>query len=238
MVILRATTEVNLRTKPGLQASVDGYLCRGILAYVVGGFASADGLTWINIVAPCADGVWRDGWAAGGIDNNVLLSGYTLPVTLEYPLDRPWATSQMFGENPDIYCRFNMLGHNGIDFGCTVGAPVVAVDGGRASHVRSDPSGYGNYIRIDHAWGVSLYAHLNAQSIVEGQSVSRGQLIGLSGNSGGSTGPHLHFEVRVQPIDETNGFGGRVDPLPFLPADKVLIPNYVPHSLVEAMRDA
>lgn len=232
MVILRATTQLKLRQSPGYNGPTLGYLRPDTLVYAVGGFAEADGLTWLNVAGPCEDGTWYAGWCAGGQDGQVYLAGYELPgFNLDFPLAYPIPITQLFGENPDIYMRFKLMGHNGLDFGCPVGVPVVAIDAGQATHVRNDPSGYGNYVRIDHTWGVSLYAHMERFAISEGEWVRRGMGIGTSGNSGGSTGPHLHFEMRIFPANENNGFGGRIDPLSFLPADRLLIPDYVPSSL-------
>lgn len=231
MVTLKATTLLKMRQTPGFAGQTLGYIGPGVLTYAVGGFKEADGLTWLHIAAPCQDGTWRDGWCAGGQDGEVYLAGYEFPFSLDYPLGRSMPITQMFGENPDIYSRFKLMGHNGLDFGCPVGVPVVAIDAGQATHVRTDPSGYGNYVRIDHTWGISLYAHMERFAISEGEWVRRGMGLGTSGNSGGSTGPHLHFEIRIFPTDDNNGFGGRIDPLAFLPANRLMIPDYVPGNL-------
>lgn len=91
-------------------------------------------------------------------------------------------------------------GHNGVDFGAPIGTSVYAAMDGIVTLTRSDGGwngGYGNYIVIKHTNGVqTLYAHLDSISVNKGESVERGQSIGKSGNTGRSTGPHLHFEVR------------------------------------------
>lgn len=76
---------------------------------------------------------------------------------------------------------------------------VVAADGGTVKEVNTNPNvGYGIYVVIDHGNGLTtLYAHLNSVSVAAGQPVSRGQQIGRAGSTGWSSGPHLHFEVRV-----------------------------------------
>lgn len=89
-------------------------------------------------------------------------------------------------------------GYNGVDFGGAIGTPVRAAAAGEVVVARGSGwnGGYGTYIVIRHSNGTqTLYAHMNALSVASG-SVSAGQQIGTIGNSGRSTGPHLHFEVR------------------------------------------
>ena len=88
--------------------------------------------------------------------------------------------------------------HKGVDINASVGAPIVAADGGTVVTVGNDPAGYGIYVAIYHSGGRStLYAHMNAAAVSAGQTVSQGQIIGYAGSSGVSTGPHLHFEIAV-----------------------------------------
>jgi murein DD-endopeptidase MepM/ murein hydrolase activator NlpD len=98
--------------------------------------------------------------------------------------------------------------HAGIDIPLGMGTGIRAADGGRVS-IAGVMGGYGNYICIQHAGALSTcYAHLSSIGVSVGQSVSQGQVIGASGNTGNSTGPHLHFETRVN--------GNPVDPLGYL----------------------
>lgn len=91
-------------------------------------------------------------------------------------------------------------GHNGVDFGAPIGTQVYAAMDGVVTLTRSGGGwngGYGNYVVIKHKNGVqTLYAHLDSVSVNKGENVSKAQFIGRSGNTGQSTGPHLHFEVR------------------------------------------
>lgn len=90
-------------------------------------------------------------------------------------------------------------GYNGVDFGARVGASVRASAGGKilVSRTSGWNGGYGNYIVVEHANGTqTLYAHLSGNIVYAGQQVVQGQVIGYVGNTGRSTGPHLHFEVR------------------------------------------
>ena len=88
--------------------------------------------------------------------------------------------------------------HAGEDIGAPSGTPILAADSGVASVYPDNGNGYGNYIMINHGGGrVTLYAHMSAFAISGGATVTQGQVIGYVGSTGHSTGPHLHFEVRV-----------------------------------------
>lgn len=96
--------------------------------------------------------------------------------------------------------------HDGIDYAVPTGTPVEAAAEGTITHT-GYTSGYGHTVIIKHQEGFeTLYAHLNSYHVSEGEYVREGQVIAASGNSGRSTGPHLHFEVRVNgtPVDPEN----------------------------------
>ncbi|WKN31286.1 M23 family metallopeptidase [Porifericola rhodea] len=96
--------------------------------------------------------------------------------------------------------------HTGLDFGARIGTAIYATGGGTVSKVSSSYYGYGKQIEIDHGFGFKTkYAHLSEFNVKVGQKVKRGECIGYSGNSGTSSGPHLHYEVhknrkKVNPI--------------------------------------
>ncbi len=102
------------------------------------------------------------------------------------------------------------VGHQAIDIAAPRGTTIVAADSGFVSHVESSNTGYGRMVIIDHGNGYqTLYAHLNAFYVEVGQSVAKGEAIGQCGSTGNSTGPHLHFEIRLN--------GVHVNPLNYLP---------------------
>ncbi|MGI5402062.1 M23 family metallopeptidase [Streptomyces sp. CA-135486] len=106
--------------------------------------------------------------------------------------------------------------HSGQDFAVPIGTKVVATHSGTV--VKAGPNGggdgpaYGNAIVIKHSNGkYSQYAHLSRINVQIGQTVKTGQKIALSGNTGNSSGPHVHFEIRTTP-----NYGSAVDPVAFL----------------------
>ncbi|MBI5935660.1 MAG: peptidoglycan DD-metalloendopeptidase family protein [Chloroflexi bacterium] len=121
------------------------------------------------------------------------------------PVPHQFRITQHFGENPNIYPLTN--GHNGIDFGTPEGTPVMAAADGVVTRVELDTTtavqpnrGYGYNVRILHPDGsTSIYAHFQKDAflVATGDNVKMGTILGRSGNTGFSTGPHLHFEVRL-----------------------------------------
>ena len=88
--------------------------------------------------------------------------------------------------------------HSGEDIGAPSGTPILAADSGIATVIPDNGNGYGNYVIINHGGGrTTLYAHMSGFTVSNGASVTQGQTIGYVGSTGNSTGPHLHFEVRV-----------------------------------------
>lgn len=123
--------------------------------------------------------------------------------TLQYPLANVTIT-QYFGntpfasKNPQVY---NGGGHNGVDFSAKVGTPILAAAAGTVlgtgdTDRACNGVSYGKWVLVKHANGLTtLYAHLSVIQVSAGQSVASGEKLGLSGNTGYSTGPHLHFTV-------------------------------------------
>lgn len=104
--------------------------------------------------------------------------------------------------------------HRGIDLAAQRGSAVLASHDGIVIYTGKDFKGYGKMIMIENGPWATLYAHLDKIVVYEGQKVLQGDVIGALGNTGRSSGPHLHFEIRK--VD------GPVDPLPYLPAGEAL----------------
>ena len=87
--------------------------------------------------------------------------------------------------------------HYGMDFSAKTGTEIYSTGDGVVSKVKRSKRGYGNYVKINHGFGYeTLYAHMSKYIVKKGQKVKRGEVIGFVGNSGISTAPHLHYEVR------------------------------------------
>jgi murein DD-endopeptidase MepM/ murein hydrolase activator NlpD len=117
-----------------------------------------------------------------------------------------WGCSSNIGGGSPPYSRplknfqwmqgFSLGGHEGVDLSSDIGSPVLAAGGGTVAFSGWNDTGYGNVVVLAHGDTFTIYGHLASLNVRCGQSVSAGQQIATSGNSGNSTGPHLHFEVR------------------------------------------
>jgi murein DD-endopeptidase MepM/ murein hydrolase activator NlpD len=98
--------------------------------------------------------------------------------------------------------------HSGIDLAAPIGSPIYATSDGIVS-MANWRGGYGLFVSLDHGGGVQTrYGHMSRLNVVAGQQVHKGDVIGLVGSTGLSTGPHLHYEVRLN--------GQAVNPVPYL----------------------
>jgi len=104
--------------------------------------------------------------------------------------------SSFYGYRIDPVYKVNKF-HRGVDFSAPQGTTVYAPGDGKVISVKRSRRGYGNQIKIDHGFGyVTFYAHLKEFKVKKGEQVKRGQEIAFIGNTGKSTAPHLHYEVR------------------------------------------
>ncbi|HXO18191.1 MAG TPA: M23 family metallopeptidase, partial [Candidatus Dormibacteraeota bacterium] len=131
---------------------------------------------------------------AGGTESQGARGGFSWPVTGTITSPFGWR-SNPFGGSPEF--------HQGLDIAAPSGTTVTAAAAGTVIMAQWY-GGYGNYVLIDHGGSYSTgYGHLSAIYVASGQTVQRGQAIGAVGSTGQSTGPHLHFEVRIagKPVD-------------------------------------
>ena len=111
------------------------------------------------------------------------------------PDKKIYRLSSSFGYRKDPFSGRSKR-HTGVDFALKPGNPVYATGDGVVESVKFEFFGYGNSVLIDHGFGYKTrYAHLKSIGVIEGMKVKRGECIGESGNSGRSSGPHLHYEV-------------------------------------------
>jgi murein DD-endopeptidase MepM/ murein hydrolase activator NlpD len=140
-----------------------------------------------------------------------------IPFEPQYPVAAPVRVTQVYGARYDYYMEnFGLPGHEGEDYGGKDGDPVFAAESGTVKLIAKDDGKhpYGSHIRITHQRGndvyETIYAHLRGfvAGIVQGDKVRTGQQIGYLGNTGNSTGPHLHFSLKKN--------GALVNPAQFL----------------------
>lgn len=128
------------------------------------------------------------------------------------PIDTPSpAVHSLFG------WRTSRRLHEGLDFRASIGTPVLASEKGAVMYVGTSLSGYGLIVVLGHgdSWS-TVYAHLSRAFVKRGDRVRKGQRIAFSGNTGRTSGPHLHFEIRKG--------SDPLDPLLFLPQDRLKLP--------------
>jgi murein DD-endopeptidase MepM/ murein hydrolase activator NlpD len=133
---------------------------------------------------------------------------------LSKPIENARITSR-FGARIDPFFGRPAM-HPGIDFAAMVGYPIHATAGGTV--ITAEPAGgYGNMVEIDHGNGVTTrYGHMSKILVKAGQIVAKGAVVGLAGSTGRSTGPHIHYEVRVD--------GNAIDPARYINAGRELTP--------------
>lgn len=127
-----------------------------------------------------------------------------------YPVPPTSIVTQTFAEHVHRARVNGWQNYNGgIDWAISTGTSIKAAQSGKVVLVRNDATGYGNHVRIQHEEGyLTIYGHMMDFKVKAGDEVSAGQVIGRSDNTGFSTGPHLHFELRKNNV--------AIDPAPLL----------------------
>lgn len=247
--LVPVASTVRVRRTPGYlnkpEGDVLGDFATQTTLNLISGPQVVDSLSWWRVGSILSNGEEAVGWVAEQAPNGVTLiarpaklAGTQIPDKaakryLGMPFAGSFGISQLWGENPAIYSQFTydnvpLRGHNGIDFLTPLDTPILAVDDGVvAETVWNDPTGFGRYVKVNHSWGETIYAHLNNIQVAVGQRVARGSVLGATGNSGFSSGPHLHFAIRINPYNRADGWGGYRDPLPYFDPASVILPAYV-----------
>ncbi|MGB5055037.1 MAG: M23 family metallopeptidase, partial [Nitrospirales bacterium] len=219
--------EANLRTTPGYIGKSTDDVVDTIPALteisLIQGPRSVDDLDWWEVSAgTSAQSI--QGWmpVSTPVGIRILMPNDFCSLTLSKPYAGDFPIAQYFGENPDFYSNFTydgvpLKGSPGMDIGAPTGTTVLATDDGVVIRVDFEEGGAGNFVLIQHQWGESVYTQLDEVTTIVGQTIKRGDLIAMSGNTGGSTGPHLGFRIRIYPYSRTDGWGGFSDPVPFSP---------------------
>ena len=141
-------------------------------------------------------------------------------INLRMPFDGSYHITLRFGEelkDPLLaasYSEFGLAGHDGVDFALPEGTPVLAADDGAV--LFAGEGAYGTTIILQHSWGRSYYGHLNSLLTEVDQTIKKGMVLGLSGQTGLATAAHLHFGIKLTDHDTKNGYYGKTDPMPFL----------------------
>ncbi len=141
---------------------------------------------------------------------------------MRYPVNKVYIT-QKWGVNASTYARFGYKGHNGQDYRIfdedgnkAISGNVYAPHSGYVIEAANDADGYGLYLKIENDEEGSILGH-NKQLLVKvGDYVSEGQLIAYSDNTGWSTGAHVHWGYYRKPRNKANGYGGTIDPTPYI----------------------
>jgi hypothetical protein len=137
-----------------------------------------------------------------------------------WPLKEVYIT-QYWGGNPEMYARFGLKGHNGIDLRASNGTPVYAPHPGTIKERRLDANGYGNYLKIESEIEGSVLGHLKEFAVGINKVVKKGELVGYSDNTGFSTGPHLHWGYYKIPRNRNDGYLGYINQLPLIKEDSM-----------------
>jgi murein DD-endopeptidase MepM/ murein hydrolase activator NlpD len=163
------------------------------LSYVDGQLQSQKVLSHSMITKPTPE------IAKQGINAGIAVGHWGWP-SPSYTITSPYGWRILFGR-PNF--------HPGIDIGCPIGTPVYATNNGVVMEAGWNNGGYGNWVRINNGHGLeTIFGHLSKVLVHAGETVAKGQEIGLSGDTGFSTGPHLHYEVRL--------YGHHINPSPYM----------------------
>lgn len=137
------------------------------------------------------------------------------------PFEGGYSVTQTFGNDliingVHLYAQWGYKGHNGIDYGVPTGVTVLAPHRGTIKEAYFDATGYGWYVKIENDVEGSVLGHMLSLAVKVNDIVSEGQQVGISDNTGNSTGSHIHWGYYRFPRDKNNGYGGYIDQAPYL----------------------
>lgn len=208
---------------------------RGLMT-IQDGPREVDGLRWWLVQLEYPETTQPAGWVTEGSRGGMRILAYDFladHIEVASPFEGQYALSQAWGSNPEFYGRFSyggvpLKGHNGFDFALPVGTPLLTCDAGRVLRVSYGSTGLGKYVLMEHDWGESVYGHMEEIDVTVGQELRGLARIGVSGNTGNSTGPHLHLGIKVAPYRRTDGWGGYCNPAPFMDVNQIFRQRPVP----------
>ncbi|WP_129114852.1 peptidoglycan DD-metalloendopeptidase family protein [Halegenticoccus tardaugens] len=182
-----STDDVNARTGAGTGYGVIATVEQYTGGYVIDGPVDNDGYRW-----------WKFRWNGDG-DNGRFegwsVEDYTAAANMAYPATG--IVTSVYGEDRGSYV------HNALDIANDTGTPILAAREGTVSYTGYEADGCGYYIKVDHENGYqTLYCHLSEVQASDGQRVGRHEQIGEMGSTGNSTGPHIHFEVEQNGVEQ------------------------------------
>jgi murein DD-endopeptidase MepM/ murein hydrolase activator NlpD len=143
---------------------------------------------------PFVGGAWTEKKGASITSPATSWPAYEAPICTKEDLPVPYPVRFFFGHHPNY---FGGRWHGGVDMPCPVGTPVRTTMGGIVSFAGESKAGYGILVVVQNGAYQTYYAHASELAVSPGDVVEAGQVVALSGNTGFSTGPHLHYEVRV-----------------------------------------
>lgn len=169
------TDDLNTRTGPGTENAIVATVEQFTGGHIVDGPVSADGFTW-----------WEVEW--NGDSNNGRVTGWSAANWIAHA-DFAYPTVGTVSQE-------HHSGHLALDVANNTGTDVVAARGGTVAITDFEAGGCGNYVKVSHGGGYqTMYCHLSRILVSEGESVALGEHVGEMGDTGNSTGPHLHFTV-------------------------------------------
>ena len=150
-----------------------------------------------------------------------------------FPITQEWGNDLVIN-GVHVYAQFGLKGHNGIDYGTPEGTPIYAPHDGKVIEAAFDKNGYGMYVKIENDKEGSILAHLKSFVVNPGDVLTEGTQIGLSNNTGNSTGAHLHWGYFRKPRNKTDGYSGTTNPFPFLTENQNPAPT--PTEIIESLK--